>query len=94
MDTTSADDCTESIHRLYHFLDGELTDEKRAAIAQHLDECAPCLHAFDFEAELRQMIALKCRERVPEGLLERIALAIRHEHEGRGRHGPGDPFLI
>jgi mycothiol system anti-sigma-R factor len=91
MDTTGADDCSESIHRLYHFLDGELTDERRAMIARHLDDCSPCLNAFDFEAELRVMISLKCSERVPDGLLERIADAIRHEG---GLHGSGDPFAV
>ena len=30
-------DCQEAVHQLYHYLDGELTDEKRAAIARHLD---------------------------------------------------------
>ena len=92
MDTTGADDCSESIHRLYHFLDGELTDERRAMIARHLDDCSPCLNAFDFEAELRQMIAFRCRERVPDGLLDRIAAAIRQEKGGLD--GLGGPFPV
>ena len=46
-------DCNETIERLYHYLDGELTDERRVEIKRHLDDCAPCLDAFDFEAELR-----------------------------------------
>ena len=50
-------DCNETIGRLYHYLDGALTDERRSEIKQHLDECAPCLGAFDFEADLRQVIA-------------------------------------
>ncbi|HMC42521.1 MAG TPA: mycothiol system anti-sigma-R factor [Acidimicrobiales bacterium] len=94
MDTTGADDCSESLHRLYHFLDGELTDERRAAIAHHLDECSPCLDAFDFEAELRVMISLKCRERVPDGLIERIAAAIRQERGWPGPAGRGDAFPV
>jgi len=76
-------DCDEAVHRLYHFLDGELTPEKRAQIQAHLDACAPCIEAYEFEAELRQAIARGCREPIPEGLLERIALAIDHE---RRRH--------
>ncbi len=47
-------DCNETIERLYTYLDGELTDERRHEIKEHLDECAPCLGAFDFEAELRR----------------------------------------
>ena len=72
-------DCDDAVHRLYHFLDGELDDDKRAHIQQHLDECLPCLEAFDFEAELRQVIAMKCRDQVPESLRNRVAEAIRHE---------------
>ena len=73
------DDCSEAIHRLYHFLDGELTPQRRSEIQAHLDDCGPCLEAFDFEAELRLMIASKCRDEVPETLRIRIFQAIRHE---------------
>ena len=73
------DDCTDAIHRLYHFMDGELTDQRRQEIQRHLDDCGPCLEAFDFEAEIRLMVATKCRDEVPETLRIRIAQAIRHE---------------
>jgi mycothiol system anti-sigma-R factor len=72
-------DCDDAVHRLYHFLDGELDDRRRSDIKRHLDECLPCLEAFDFEAELRIVIAQKCRDEVPEHLRERIAQALRHE---------------
>jgi anti-sigma factor (TIGR02949 family) len=72
-------DCLDALHRLYHFLDGELTPETRQAIEAHLDACRPCLEAFDFEAELRRVIAAKCRDNVPHGLKERIAAAIDHD---------------
>jgi mycothiol system anti-sigma-R factor len=74
-------DCRETLHRIYHFLDGELTDERRGAIEAHLNECSPCLQMFGFEAELRKVIAGKCREALPDGLRERIAEAIDHEHD-------------
>jgi len=69
----------EAIHTLYHFLDGELTEYRRVEIQHHLDGCLPCLEAFDFEAELRMVIARKCRDEVPDGLRERIAKAIMHD---------------
>ncbi len=72
-------DCSETLHELYHFLDGELTDEKRAQIQQHLEGCPPCFEAFDFEAEIKQYIAQKCRDRVPDQLRARIAEAIGHQ---------------
>jgi mycothiol system anti-sigma-R factor len=74
-------DCRETLHRIYHFLDGELTLERRAEIEVHLNGCSPCLQMFDFEAELRKVIACRCQESVPESLKLRIAEAIHHERE-------------
>ena len=75
-------DCQEAIHTLYHFLDGELTEYRRIEIQTHLEGCMPCLEAFDFEAELRIVIARKCRDEVPDSLRERIAKAIMHDAAG------------
>jgi len=72
-------DCNETIERLYTYLDGELTDERRHEIKEHLDECAPCLGAFDFEFELRQVIANRCKDHVPASLRRRVHDAIREE---------------
>ena len=66
-DWPSGGDCEQALRTLYHFLDGELTPERRLAIQHHLDECSPCLEAFDFEAELKIVIARCCRDQVPEG---------------------------
>jgi len=80
-------DCNETIERLYHYLDGELTDERRAEIKEHLDECSPCLGAFDFELELRQVIANRCKDHVPDSLRKRVHDAISEEErrEASGR---------
>lgn len=73
--------CEETVHRLYYFLDGELTESRRRAISAHLDMCGDCLDAIDFEAELRRVIADRCRDRLPASLVERIADALRHEQQ-------------
>jgi mycothiol system anti-sigma-R factor len=73
-------DCNETIERLYSYLDGELTDERRVEIARHLDMCGPCVDAFGFEAELRKVIANRCRDHVPDSLLQRVAQALDDEH--------------
>jgi mycothiol system anti-sigma-R factor len=73
-------DCREALHRIYHFLDGELTPARKDKIEAHLDSCSPCLHVFGFEAELRKLVADRCRDAVPESLRARIAGAIHHEH--------------
>lgn len=71
--------CDEALHEIYQFLDGELTPEKRSLIARHLDDCPPCGEAYDFEAELRNVISQKCRDTVPESLRQRIADAISRD---------------
>lgn len=76
-------DCDEAVHQLYHYLDGELTEERRREITVHLDRCGFCADAAGFEAELRAVIANRCRDRVPESLMARIAGAI---HEEARRH--------
>ncbi len=71
--------CDETVERLYYYLDGELTEERRVEIARHLDLCGPCVDAFGFEAELRKVIANRCRDHVPEALLDRVARALEDE---------------
>lgn len=68
--------CDDSLHELYEFLAGELTEARRAEIKQHLDDCPPCYEQYDFEAELRQVIAQRCRDTVPDALRQRIAQAL------------------
>jgi mycothiol system anti-sigma-R factor len=66
-------DCEETLRELEAFLDGELTNDARASIEMHLERCLDCLHAFDFHAELKMVIAEKChRDEMPTGLLQRI----------------------
>jgi mycothiol system anti-sigma-R factor len=80
-------DCREAVHQLYHYLDGELTDENRRVIAEHLDYCHSCADAAEFEAELRQVISDKCRDHVPDALRRRIADAIEEERRHRDHAG-------
>lgn len=77
-------DCEGTIERLYHYLDGELTDERRSEIQRHLDDCSPCLDAYGFEAELRQVIAHRCRDHVPDTLLSRVRQALAEEERQGG----------
>ena len=78
-------DCEEAVHELYTYLDGELTEERREEIRVHLDYCGPCGGAAEFEAELRRVIANRCKDRVPDSLIQRVAEAIEAEsgtHDG------------
>lgn len=79
-------DCVEAVHELYYYLDGELTEERREVIRVHLDWCGPCGGAAEFEAELRKVIANRCKDRVPDSLIRRVAEAIDEEsrqHDGQ-----------
>ncbi len=69
-------ECQEALDTLYHFLDGELTPDRRRQIQEHLSDCSSCLEAFDFEAELKIVIARRCKESVPDALRARIADAL------------------
>ena len=71
--------CQDALHELYGYLDGELTDDRRAAIHRHLDECQPCAEPYDFEAELRMVIRRKCQEQVPETLRAKVRKALEAE---------------
>ena len=71
--------CDEALHEIYHLLSGEIDDQKRAKIAAHLDECAPCAEPYDFYAELRKVVQQCCRDTAPPDLLARIEDALQHE---------------
>lgn len=77
MDEHVHETCEEALTELYTFLDGELTVEKREHIRVHLDDCNPCLEQYDFEAELRTVISMKCKESVPQTLKDQIAAKLR-----------------
>ena len=71
--------CDETIEKLYFYLDGELTEQRRIEITRHLDLCGPCVGAFGFEQELRKLVANRCQDHVPDALSERVARALREE---------------
>lgn len=73
------DQCVEALEQLYLYIDGELTEEIRLTITHHLDDCPPCFEFYGFEAELRQVISVRCRDQVPDALRQRIAAALGSE---------------
>ena len=67
-------DCNDTLRELEAFLDNELSGDTLHAIRAHLDGCMDCLQAFDFHAELKIVVAKKCRsDEMPPGLLAKIA---------------------
>ena len=85
MDACEGPDCRETIRELDTFLDDELSDAARTAIRHHLDGCVDCLQAFDFHAELKQVIAQKCQnDEMPPDLLSRIEQCLDTDFDGDG----------
>lgn len=80
--------CAESLRDLQRYLDGELDDVDKADVLAHLDECLECYHAYDFQAELRQVIATKCcNDQLPAALVDNITKALRAEAVDQQRDG-------
>lgn len=83
-------DCNKTLEELQLFLDGELTDDEREHVLEHLEECLDCFHAFDFEAELKQVIARKCsNDTMPADLLARIRGSLLAEGGGESAEVAG-----
>lgn len=66
-------DCNETLRELQTYLDGELPDDMKFVIDEHLLECTDCMQAFDFHAELKLVIATKCKtDAMPPSLFGKI----------------------
>ena len=66
-------DCNETLRELQTYLDGELPEDMQYVVDEHLLECTDCMQAFDFHAELKLVIATKCKtESIPPALLGKI----------------------
>ncbi len=73
-------DCEKTLRELETFLDGELSEASRSTIHDHLEGCPDCLSAFDFQSELKSVIATKCRnDEMPPGLLSRLEQCLQTE---------------
>jgi anti-sigma factor (TIGR02949 family) len=81
-------DCNDTLREMEAFLDGELGDDVVTSLRAHLGGCPDCLQAFDFQAELKLVIAEKCRrDEMPPGLLARIEQCLHADLDDDGRIG-------
>jgi anti-sigma factor (TIGR02949 family) len=84
-------DCKQTLRELDAFLDDELSVTTREPIHVHLGGCVDCLQAFDFHAELKQVIRRKCsNDEMPPGLLAKIEMCFNEDFDGDGIIGPRD----
>jgi mycothiol system anti-sigma-R factor len=71
-------DCTEVIEQVYLYLDGEIDDECRAKVREHIDECAPCLREFGLEQDVKALVARCCGgETAPDHLKESVLVRLQ-----------------
>jgi mycothiol system anti-sigma-R factor len=53
-------DCSEVLHRVYEYLDGEMTADDTEKIRHHLDACDPCLKEYDLDQALKALVKRSC----------------------------------
>ena len=66
------DECNDLLHELGHYLHGELPPDRAHALKAHLADCPPCFESADFQAQLKEIVAKKCGEEVPDGLRSKV----------------------
>jgi mycothiol system anti-sigma-R factor len=67
------DNCKEAVHRLYQYLDRELSEDEQRVVQRHLSHCPPCLDLFRFEENVLTFVGDKCRETAaPANLRDRV----------------------
>jgi anti-sigma factor (TIGR02949 family) len=66
-------DCEKCEQLLQGYLDRDLTDEEVRTAEGHLDGCDYCRRRYRFEAHLRRYIRTSAAERMPAGLMAKLA---------------------
>ncbi|MGE9809421.1 MULTISPECIES: mycothiol system anti-sigma-R factor [unclassified Janibacter] len=68
-DVPAGADCSETLHRVYEYLDGEMALVDTLKIQQHLADCAPCLAQYDLDQALKALVKRSCQcEEAPVAL--------------------------
>ncbi|WP_346619849.1 mycothiol system anti-sigma-R factor [Blastococcus montanus] len=71
------DSCDDVLSHVFEFLDHETGDERRAVIAEHLEDCSSCLREFGIEQEFKALVRRRCGgDKPPSGLRERIKMQL------------------
>lgn len=81
-------DCSEVLHRIYEYLDGEMQPSDVARVAQHLEACGPCLHEHDLDRAVKDAVRRSdasaeahCPESLRVQIVQRITM-VRLELDG------------
>jgi anti-sigma factor (TIGR02949 family) len=66
-------DCERCEQMLQPYLDRDLTDAEVREAEAHLNGCDYCRRSYRFEAHLRRYIRTSAAERMPAGLMAKLA---------------------
>ena len=66
-------DCDKCEELLQGYLDRELSSEEVAVAEMHLEGCDYCRRRYRFEVSLRQYVRTTAAERMPPGLMAKLA---------------------
>jgi mycothiol system anti-sigma-R factor len=73
----SIDSCDDVLSHVFEFLDHETEPARREVIAEHLEDCSPCLRQFGIEQEFKALVRRRCGgDAPPPGLRDRIKLQL------------------
>jgi mycothiol system anti-sigma-R factor len=73
----SVDSCEDVLSHVFEFLDHETEPARREVIAEHLEDCSPCLRQFGIEQEFKALVRRRCGGDIPPpGLRDRIKLQL------------------
>ena len=67
------DPCDKCEELLQGYLDRELTNDERAEAESHLQLCDYCARRYRFEERIRMFVRTTAEERIPAGLVEKLA---------------------
>lgn len=65
--------CDKCEELLQGYLDRELTQGELVEAESHLDGCEYCRRRYRFEVSLRRYVRTTAEERMPPGLMEKLA---------------------
>jgi mycothiol system anti-sigma-R factor len=73
----SVHSCDDVLSHVFEFLDHETEPARRQVIAEHLEDCSPCLRQFGIEQEFKALVRRRCGgDSPPPGLRDRIKLQL------------------
>lgn len=69
--------CEHCVALLSALLDGELNEDERTAVMQHLSECEECRARFNELCAMHELLASMGEEKAPEGFSARVMQRVR-----------------